>query len=253
MTETRSTFVDENPELAEIVDHSIWPAKMAHHRRVLAAAVLWDLRLGGNIIGSDNATGELRARLEDRGEPLPEQHLFRALLNQLAAAKLIGLRTTGTRTRDIRLATHKALPPCPFPLEPVTKEPVEAEPAATVSEGMGLSGPLWGAHRPDDPIEAHLERLSHAEALALISRLAGDVLVELAAAGAATMIPDEQLRAVDLEAMVTSLNEDIAALRAENELLQARVAALTTVRATAEDHVRRLLSGQPVQATEAVE
>lgn len=204
-------------------------AKMSPERQALAAAVLWDLLLGGAIVKSPNGVAELRDRLAARGVDVSVSQL--GVLLRALHGRGVALTVSGKRTSYIRLTLRRdVLPPCPFDdAAPDEMEPFEADVAAT--DGVGLVGPGW-------PHRGHATHVSIPESLQLISRVAGDALVEWAAVNPPTDEPD-----ADTERRIADLVVANAELAEQVESWKATATAETTARREAEQTIAGLLNG----------
>lgn len=196
-----------------------WAPRMTRTRKENWLAILWVLRLDGDIVDAPNAVEVLRHRLSLRGVEVPG--LAQTLLDMDSPkyGPLIDRQVKGRRTSAIRLAVDE-LPPNPFP-PPATVPDVE-EPT-----------PEGPAQNPADRVM----RSSAVDALLAIAELAYEAIDhvladapvdDLIAGRLARALEDSERYRRDAEAASSKLAAAEArngALKRENAILERNLAA----------------------------
>lgn len=193
------------PDPSAVLEWPHWSHKSHLARRLLAAQVVWTLKLDGPLEGRD-AMVQLADRLRARGVELGDlggtalTALAATLAHQAASTSkgvltdvpLLRRKVHGRRTIVLSVLARAPLPPNPFPPEP---ELVEPEPPAPTP--LRRVEPV-----PDEPVEEHVAghrdtpRTITVRTLAdkamLVLRLAGEVALDVAALPAAGEVEDSE-------------------------------------------------------------
>lgn len=222
-----------------VLDWPHWTYKSHFARRLLAAQVVWCLKLDGPLEGHDTMN-TLTDRLTGRGVDLSEvsrialSSLTADLAHQSSAASknpltdvpLLDRRVHGRRTIHLS-AIGRAFPPNPFPVDeamPVVVEPdpdpvPEPVPEPEPLPEPAVVEPAGNGHR-ETPRTITVQTLE--DKAMLVLRLAGEVVLDIAALPPVTTFDD---------------GGRLAEAIAESERLRHRVDEETTRRRDAEDQL----------------
>lgn len=225
-------------DLSAVYSWPGWAHKTHHERRLLAAQMLWTLKLDGPLSGRE-AMADLAQRLGLRGVEVPAigrggrdalTILSLAMAHQGAGCKgvmtvepVLHREVSGRRTTHLSILGGVDLPPCPFVEEPDEPEPVAVE----EPEPVTVKGPEPVYVRTLEDKAMLVMRLAGEVALgvAALPPAPGDDGVRLAEALAESerlrrQLAEEMSRRQDVEEQVASQRRVIDALKARDEIMQ---------------------------------
>jgi hypothetical protein len=232
--------VADQPDLSAVHAWPGWARKTHLDRRMLAAQILWTLKLDGPLSGRE-AMAELTERLRRRGVDVPAigrggrdalTILSLAMAHQGVGVKgvmtvepVLHREVSGRRTVALSVLDGVDLPPCPF-----VEEPAELEP-----EPVAVEEPEPVTVKRPEPVYVR----TLADKAMLVMRLAGEVAlgvaalppgpvddgVRLAEALAETerlrrQLAEEMSRRQDVEEQLASQRRVHDALKVQNETMQ---------------------------------
>jgi hypothetical protein len=247
VSDRRTTAMTDAATIRAIHEWPHWVLKTHFERRVLAAQVVWTVKLDGPLDG-ENVTDTLLNLLAQRGVVFPPETKRYALATitgilakQVTSTKgvlvdhaLLARTVVGQRTKHLSVLEGVELPPNPFPPEPVEVEPappaVVAEPVAAMPE---VEKPSSNGHRPEPVIVK-----TPTDKAMLILRLAGELALDLAAMPAAddgeesgrlaeALAEAQRLRhrLTEVEEQVASQRRVLDALKVQRDILQSNLDA----------------------------
>lgn len=261
------------PDLSAVLEWPHWNRKSHLARRLLAAQVVWSLKLDGPLEGPDTMT-MLADRLTARGVDLSGvskialSNLAAELAHQTSASNnppadiaLLSRRVQGRRTFHLS-ALGQSLPPSPYGDKPVTVEPDEPQPPEPEPAPEPAPEPL------PEPSSNGYREMSGAgtvrtleDKAMLVLRLAGEVALDIAALPPAGSLDDrgrlaeaiaeserlrrrveqEASRRREAEEQLASQKRVNGALRAQADILQNNLDAHMRYERRPNDSGRRAL------------